>query len=641
MQIRSRWSALSASGLVISALGCGGSAQPAETATDPASGAATASASPALPALEPAAAPAGLVFKLRVANVEKLIDGTLEGASIPLNLKGGLAALERTLHDGWPPGVDLSLPLEAVVALNSDVRHEPYSVLSVGVRDVSAFARELERRNLDPQEGPGGTYYFTYERQPCALGRALGPSPARVVCSASYEGLHELLPYALRGLPAETLSKADVHFDFDMRPVRAAYGRQVRSLKLLASVGARQFHLDEPRFDRALSDIAVGLAEELGALSQDLDEAHGRLTEEHGDFSGELSVRFGGESSWTVHSLGAWARTVAPAPPLFDQLPATASSASYARPLPAEKLGSMRQMFVDLSAGYASSEKLSAPLVKRIEKLAQDIFYLDTAPTVQATGPLVLRKSGKDDALLPAWQLWGSSRPATQVTGLLGEAESLFASAEFKKWVEDPRWVPMLKKQPGGLRGIAGATVYRWQLPLALTDIDHGKLRRALDAPANLGEFEELAGAASPFASWAEGYLAVASLDGVTWVAFGQDLDRLTEPLVALGNKQTARLGDVAELRAFRAHPANGAAFFQVSAAVGTLAPYLPQSFVTAFPALLDSTPYKGKVPATYFVDVQRTSTTEFRMTWQMPKGFLTDAATLIVLGAAESKEKK
>ena len=77
------------------AAACGGTTSAKSAADDPAGGAVSPTPRAALPPLEPAPAPRSLVVKLRVRDVTKLIDGSLEAAGIPMTSADGLDRLLR------------------------------------------------------------------------------------------------------------------------------------------------------------------------------------------------------------------------------------------------------------------------------------------------------------------------------------------------------------------------------------------------------------------------------------------------------------------------------------------------------------------------------------------------------------------
>ena len=81
-----------------------------------------------------------------------------------------------------------------------------------------------------------------------------------------------LFNYATRGLPNEPLPPLDFQVELRLAPVKTKYAAEIGSARLLGGFLLREIQLDNPRFDRALSDAAYGLIDETTAFVQDLDK---------------------------------------------------------------------------------------------------------------------------------------------------------------------------------------------------------------------------------------------------------------------------------------------------------------------------------------------------------------------------------
>src|SRR5690606_12681085 len=127
-----------------------------------------------------------------------------------------------------------------------------------------------ENQGLRAIEAPGEVSYFEIESDACAVGPAIFGSKARVVCSEKRASLDVLLPYALRGMPREELSPADIFVEFDMEPLRETYGKELKTYLRWAPAAARTQHVGNATFDRALSDGAIELSREASALIDEL-----------------------------------------------------------------------------------------------------------------------------------------------------------------------------------------------------------------------------------------------------------------------------------------------------------------------------------------------------------------------------------
>lgn len=612
-------------GCLLSLIGCGKAAPPAAAPASTVEAAGVAEKK--LPPLTPVGAPSGVFLRLRVADPEKLISGGFESASIPLDAGMMWEFFDDVVEEGGVARVvDWSKPIELVGVQTPRGRKDLMAAASIGVTSVPNTVRELAERGARIEEGPDGIQYFTWEDEACAVGRSLGPSSARLVCASDQDALVALAPYVLRGLPLETLSPADVYFDFDYRPIREAYGRQIRSLKLLASVGARQFHIDEPRFDRALTDLAVGMAEELGELSEDFEGARGTLVEEKGSFHAELVLRFRGDASWTAQAIREQGKLQGPAPAVFDLLPSSVRAASYSRPLPAERFSDMKTLLVDLVGGYATSEKIPRASRVDLENLVAELFN-EPGPTAQASGPLVVHESKEGAELATAWELWGTSRPKAKVLAVLESLVRLSSSPAIAEQVGEDGLLPVVTKERIKLTGAPTAQVFHWQLPKKIADLAEplGESSSSLEDKWHLFD---------------DGYVAVDTIDGTTWVSWGLRAEGLGEPFRILRDKSTERVSRVAALSGFRARPAVAAAFLHVDSLAPVVAPFLDDAFARDFSKLLESTPNHGRTPITYFLEVRSGAELELRLTTDVPAAFVTDAATLVTLAADNWKSE-
>ncbi len=603
--------------------GCGGSGKPAESPERP-SGTSEAGSAP-LPALEPAPPPPGVVAKLRIKNPKALIDGALSAAALPVDWRSLLedSVQGRKIFEVF----DVEGSLDFAMGMNDHRPERPYVMGSVGVRSVDAVLHLLEKENRRVESGPSGVYFFTFDAQSCAVGRAISGSPARVVCGRTNRDLSHFLAYALRGLPAEELSPADVHFEFDMRPVRARYGEELKRLRLLSSVGARQLHVGNPKFDRALTDAATGLADELGALVNDTETFRLQVFQDEGSFRSVMSLRFAAESSFVAHTFSELGSRQAEAPALFDTLPATASAASYSRESQPEVFARMMNILADLASGRAEAEGLSPALSERIRRLVL-VFGPTGGQNVFGVGPLTAIKVDKETTLAPAWTAFGTSRTKADMVRALDDLSFLLSSREFKKVLDTDKDLPTLVKVGGGLPGVKGAEVYRWTIPALPSDLTQ-----------NLSQ--SLSGATSGAAGRALdreklGFVAVTEVAGQTWMAWGLKKEQLTETFGALTSKDSQRLSDLGSLSGVRSEPAVSAGYFLLDSLVGFASDMLPPEFVERYSGLLRATPGAGKTPAVYFLKVNRSQGIEATWELRVPKEFIQDAAALVTMAAVE-----
>lgn len=581
-----------------------------------------------LPPLRRAAAPPDVVFKARVQQPTKIIDRLMVAAGLPFKTADFFSDSSEDVFGLPLDELDMNGSFEVVLSLNPDATAMPFSAASMSVRSVDSAVRRLRSAKLDPVEGQGGVYYFTYEDAHCAIGRALGSSPSRVVCSPDEQSLTVLSPYALRGLPAEPWTKAAMAFDLDMKPIRSVYGQRARGLKLLASVGARQLHVGEARFDRALTEAAVAMAEEAGDLLADCDRVFGQLDQsERGDLSLDWGVEFGGTTSFTALALKDWGLDMARAPERLLHLPAEVSAAGYSQSVPPERLQKMERIVTDLALGYAVHKGAPAKLLADLELILRESFNFE-GTVVSAIGPLGKTTSG-GGAPTSSYVLYSVEMPETRVTTLFDSIGRVLSAPIWEEATSGASKWFLFKKTNERVVGRARATVYRWKFELPLPE------REAAGSDVFDGAPEFLRSARI---EGLEGYLVVSSSGGATWIGVAQDLSVVEGGLKALeaavsAPVESARLGSVQEFSELWQRPHGTASFLRLGALVPIFGIYLPKEIQEKLATLMWSTPNGGEgAVLTYSgADVVGERVT-VRAHYELPAAVVGDAAALLVL---------
>jgi hypothetical protein len=622
-----------------SALGCGGNQS---TANSPDSVKVAAApprevAEPEIellpPAPSPAAAPPGVVFRARISAPLLVADRALEAAGLPLKTEDFLEELkeEEGTFSALLDEIDFSGSLEFILSLEPGEKLDkaPNFVTSVGVRSMTKALKALREARIDVVDGPGGSYYFHHEKAHCALGRSRGTSAYRAVCSDREKGLSSLVKYALAGMPDETRGGGDNWFELDLVPIREKYGSRARGLKLLASVGARQLHRDHPRFDRAITDAAVALAEELGDLLADADRARGEFRQsERGDLTLDLGVEFGQVTSWYAHLLSDMARNARPAPAPLLELPSSLSTASYAVGVPPERFGKMGRWAADLAGGFLESKGAPAALVRDVEFLVEESF-VSPEMTIQAGGAARLDSAGK---FVGGWGLYGTTRSPESTLKWLDAAGRVTSSSYWKTLEPKADGAFSLKRSKEKLSSAPRATLYTYRLSDALLNEV-----RELDAA-------EKAGVKDP--KWVSevslgGYLAVSSVGPYTALVYAKDKAGLERAFQDLADKKSPSLGSVEELKGPLSQPHASAGFLRVSAILGIYGLILPESLTTRLSKLLESTP-NGGAASMFFATSGETKGKglRFHTQYEIPAAFIGDIAALVGLAAAELKDE-
>jgi hypothetical protein len=577
--------------------------------------------------LDPVPTPEGVVARFRIRNPQKLADGVLDAASIPFDLSTAIASIQGQY--AFLKAIDRNGPIEGAVVLNPEDPLNPSRFLSVGVSAVEDVLRLLESSNIDSQEGPLGVHHFLLGRDPCAVGRSIGISPARVVCSDRTGGLDEVLSYALRGFPNEQLGQADIYTQVDFKPIRNRYEKELDRLRLLASVFARQGHVGHAKLDRAMTDAAIGFADEISRLALESDQVIVELNEREGSLAMTMRATFDGQASTTVQNLRSQAGAQAPAPPAFRNLPSTTASALYLRELSAASVEGWTSIFVDLLSGYAEYRGASAEFAARLGRVVRVLGPAGRVH-VQASGPMVSTTEQGRPMARAAWTLWGVTQPKSEVTAFLDDMAALLASSDWEKVVESKELRGKLKRSKKALKGAAGAAVYEW----AISDPALEALKRDLPGAAGSSASDAMKTAEQ----LSHGFLAVHEIDGMSYVSStsGANTAPLSEAYRALSDLTVPRLHEVSSLEPLLQQPAVAAGFLTLLGSGSDLWSFAPDQIVRDLSGILNSTPHRGLVPMNFVYRADAGQVTEAELSVTIPREFTQDAATLAAILATE-----
>lgn len=565
--------------------------------------------------LKPAAAPSGIVARFRVKNVAGMADSLLEAASTPVDWRRMLE--EDTEEFPWAVAVDWGGAIEGVLAMNVKNPQEPHGAFSVGVQGTGPVLSLLEKQDIAALEGPGEVFYFEVSGDDCAVGPALGKSPARVVCSQRRTSLDLLVPYMLRGLPTLHLSDADVHMEFEMEPLRAAYGKELKTLLRWAPAAARSQHQGNRTFDSALSDGAAELAREGTALIDELTRVTLQVEQEAGDFTGTVNLELKGAESDVAKILTDFEARQNTLPDIFDELPSTASAAGYSREISKKYSQKWMSIVADLLRGSAEMEGASQAFSKRLGAVVKQLGPEGTTG-VYARGPLVAGKVGKKEGLRSAWVLSGTTRSKDDVVRLLDDVAWLMASSDLKKLAPRTPDLPEVRRKNIQISGAAGATVFEWKLPPELIAV--AKL-----AGAQISSEAEMGDVLDSVQSLETGLIAVHQIGENTWISWGQSKDEIAESFGALTAKDAQKLGSLGDLGGVRSEPAVSAGFSRLDGLVGMASFLFPGEVLDDWPGFKLAMPNRGNVPVLYSFSVTKGSLTTATWKVHVPTEFTRD----------------
>jgi len=373
------------------------------------------------PDLTPVAAPSELIALARFNKPESAIETVAAWANFPYKLQD---VLPQELK-GLAAVVAWDAPLEAAVALDplgEGKVPEPLAVVSLGLTSLEGALDFARSKGQSVRRVRAGMYRIgDSEDVSCAAGVAVGSAPARLVCGHRANDVDGLFSYATRGLPNEPLPSVDFQVELRLEPIKKKYQAELASARLLAGFLLREVQVDNPRFDRALSDVAYTLVDEATAMVHDLDKLRidSNLNRAKNTIDTRFDLKFAGQKSWLVQASSETLSMVEPAPELFWQLPADSTAASFGVGWKPGRLKPIGHTLAELVDGYLESEKIPATVRNQAAKSIELLFEQNTKQ-VRAQGEL--QELPGDPLLAADYRVFG-----WQVAAIEGEPKGLIS----------------------------------------------------------------------------------------------------------------------------------------------------------------------------------------------------------------------
>ncbi len=621
--------ALAPSGL----LACGGSTnQPAAAPASVVSAVAASKEEP--PDLTPVAAPAELFAIARFRKPETAIETVAAWANFPVKVHD---VLPSELH-GLEQVVAWDAPLEFAMALDplgEGKVPEPLSVVSIGLTSLDGALDFARAQGQAVHRLRAGVYRVgDSDDVSCAIGVAVGSAPARLVCGHRAHDVDGLLNYAMRGLPNEPLQNQDFQVELRLDPVKKKYGAELGSARLFGGFLLREVQMDNPRFDRALSDVAYGLIDEVLAVVHDLDKVRidASVDSARNLVNLRVDTKFSGQQSWLVQATSETAALSAPAPDQFWQLPADAASASYGVGWKPGRLKPLGRSLGELFDAYLEAEKVPASLRAQGSKALEGLFDLSTS-AVRADGALSDMPS---DPLLAAayrflgWQiteLAGDPKPVLTVFDGLSAAlgsRDLARILKQRAHAEDatlPKW----STHAVSVKGFKpGAKVYQIDVPrglIAEAAKTHSPmiqdLSAALDAPLPKGKTLTKTIPVS----------FIVAFDGAhTFIGTSADEKALIKRLESLKDPKSPVLQNRDGLSALKTGAHVGAGFWSLRRIAGMLG---VGSHDAAAGNVMNALPHHGETPIVFVSDTS-VDGPDSTLTFSVPRAAVEDIGALV-----------
>lgn len=607
------------------------------TGGEPSAPGAVTPSAPARADLTPVPAPDELFLVGRLANPAKVVDTIAAWSKLPIDWRQMLAkeepGLERVVY--------LDAPVELAVALDpagTGTLPQPLAVVSVGLTSLES-AVELARQKGEPvRQIRPGVFRVGGGGDSCAIAAALGKAPARLVCGDRPEDVDALLPYATRGLPNEQLGAADFHLELRAEPVRRRHSRELRQLKLFAPFAVRDFSLDNARFDRALKDAAHGIAEELIAVAEDLDQLTVDAWVKGDSIESNWSLRLRNTQSWTGQTLAQAGKRSKPPPETFWKLPADADSASFAVGMDPKRYQAIRRTLAELLDGWLEHERVPRRVRDDMVELVEQAFKTEGA-TAYARGTLPPLDSDPQGSVARARELARSGlgwhvlaiddKPDTYKKHLGNLVRSyndpLLRKTLQKRLHVDPKELPKLSTRPA--RGLpAGSVAYELSIP----------------ADAIGGGWSEPTpkGKKPPPEKPISFVLVVVPQGQTTWLGLSADEQVLRDRLaVAMKGAADTTLASRTGLGPLKTTPAVSGGFFSLAGLMGSLQSSLMGIRGGAPARLFAGMPHQGQTPVWHQATVKAAGK-GLVMDWKVsvPRAVVEDIAAAVpavAMGAA------
>jgi hypothetical protein len=465
-------------------VGCGGGTPPAQAPVDTSQGSAkTAKTDAAPPDLSPVAAPKDLFLVGRFKDPGAAADTISNWAGMPVDWR----KLVARRQPGLSRIVAVDAPVDVAAALDPTgvgQLPQPFVVITVGLNSLDEAIAFARKQGEDVHEMSRGVYRVGDGGDfSCAVAASVGKVPARLVCGDRRQDVDALLPYATRGLPNADLGQNDLHIELRAEPFRRHYARQLREMKTLAvPFVLKELSLDSPSFDRALADGVHGLGDEFLALVEDLDtiDIEGRLDKQKQQLVATGTVKFRGDSSWTVHTMQDSAKRAGPPPDMFWKLPKDVASAGYGVSPNPKRYQDIARTAEELADGLMSHEQVPRRVRDEAVDAIEQLFKLDGAHVFARGAVPVAGQNGLEDLRrnrvisTVGWNVIGFDTKPAQLKKLLSTLVKVYNDRQLKKLLDkelgkDKKNLPTLKVHAARARGIApGSTAYDLVLPGSL-----------------------------------------------------------------------------------------------------------------------------------------------------------------------------
>lgn len=463
-------------------LGFGCASKPpakAPTAPTPSAGNGGAEAEAAVD-LSPVAAPDDLIAVGRLARPRTFIETLANWSGFPVHLSDVLPGDAQFLNQviAWDAPVEVAAVIERH---SSEKVAPPEYIVSLGLTSVNAALAAAKDKGYEATRVAPSVYRVPLNDEVfCAVAAAAGAAPARAVCSARWQNVEDLLPYATRGLPREDFGGKDLYLALKPAPLQQRYGQEISSLPLFVGIGLRQIQTDSPRLDRALADAAYGVAGELKSVAMQLDgfEVSARLDDSAKSLDFGYSFGFTKDEAFIAQLFQeAGKRSALPSEAFWD-LPRTASGANFVVGFDPKRLAALFGPLAEITDAFLEQHKSQATYRNRWHSVF-DSLPACFAGTARASGSAAPAKDATPQQLLASnlgWHVGLAETRADKLFKLFTDLEALLSDRETAKLLKElaPKEnvpLPKMRHKVAKVNGFpARATEFIVDVPIALIE---------------------------------------------------------------------------------------------------------------------------------------------------------------------------
>lgn len=606
--------------------------------------------------LAPVAEPPDVFVVARWKNPNATLTGLSVCAGVPEALaeNNARSLIDKALASAFRGGADgrqiadivaFDAPVDLIVSLDT-TRRTPNALFafSIGLSSLERARTAIQTGGELVEVAPGLFRVGVKDAGDlsCVLGAAAGSAPARLICGQRDKDILALGPYLARNLPLTEPPRQDVHAELRFTPIDTRYGGDIRrGLGFLPNY-ARTRTIGDARFDAALEEAALALADEGAALAADLDRVTIDLgVDPKSCLTASTALQLRGKTSWLAGTIADQSGKSGPPPAIFWRAPLDSDSASYGRATDVNRYSGIFRTLRGLVEGALAKEKIGSDADRKalaglinlpVGKDTSVVVASGHAHTVAKQIPAGAKLSEQEmaDELLNGylgWYMLGFDEGPDALTKLLKDVVAVYG----RKGLIDP----LRKELNHDAQALPAAKFVAAPRELGRGALD---LELKFEIEAKRGE-KPLAFAL---------HVLLMGEGKSTWVAIGSNRDDLVKHLLKAkaGAPEAATLAARPGLEPLRSGKAVSSGFLTLSMFTRGLSAILGNPAMTSqipgrmgasmeeIGRTLNNLPNKGETPIFVVSEARQEAAPRTEFTLQVQKGSFEDLGVVLMTGA-------